>query len=219
VIGIQPARQKDASVCRKPSRHRVYGCISDGCTSDYDRAERAPNMAQASVLVVDSYRGTRELVYHILCGAGYRCLLAADGQEAMEVFRRERPELVVTGVRLQIVNGVELLWRMRHEDRDTAVIVMTGDPAGNMVRECYGLGAFRVLIKPFIADELLIFAERALERRQLLIERRQRSGTSTRSIAERPLAPGQTKTVNINFAPTTPGDFVGTTPVRAMRPM
>jgi DNA-binding NtrC family response regulator len=141
-------------------------------------------MAQTSTLVVDGYRGTRELVYQILRGAGYRCSLAADGLEAMDVFHREQPELVVTGVRVQIVNGVELLRRIRHEDPDTAVIVMSGDPAANILRECYRLGAFKVLMKPFIADELLIFAERALERRQLLIERRQRNGTSTCPRAE-----------------------------------
>jgi DNA-binding NtrC family response regulator len=57
------------------------------------------------------------------------------------------------------------------------IIVLTGDPAANIVSECYGLGAFKVLMKPVIVDELLIFAERALERRQLLIERRQRAAS------------------------------------------
>ena len=143
-------------------------------------------MARASVLVVDGYRGTRELVHEVLRVAGYRCWLAADGLEAMDVFRRERPELIVTGVRIQIVNGVELLRRIRHEDPDAAVIVMTGDPAASTVSECYGLGAFAVLMKPFVIDELLIFAERALERRQLLIERRQRDSTARRPRAGAP---------------------------------
>ena len=143
-------------------------------------------MARASVLVVDGYRGTRELVHEVLRVAGYRCWLAADGLEAMDVFRRERPELIVTGVRIQIVNGVELLRRIRHEDPDAAVIVMTGDPAAGTVSACYGLGAFAVLMKPFVIDELLIFAERALERRQLLIERRRRDGTARCPRAEAP---------------------------------
>jgi len=134
-------------------------------------------MVQASVLVVDSYRGTREAHCEILRSAGYRCLLAADGLAAMEVFRRERPELVVTGVRVPIMNGVELLRCFRDEDPDAAVIVLTGDPATDVLRKCYELGAFKVLMKPVIVDELLIFAERALERRQLLIERRQRAAS------------------------------------------
>ena len=135
--------------------------------------ERPPNMAQASVLVVDGYRGTREAHCEILRSAGYRCLLAANWWEAMGVFRRERPELVVTGVRIPIVTGVELLRDIRREDPDAAVIVLTGDPAMDVLRKCYELGAFKVLMKPVIVDELLIFADRALERRQLLIERRQ----------------------------------------------
>jgi DNA-binding NtrC family response regulator len=75
------------------------------------------------------------------------------------------------------MNGVELLRCFRHEDPDAAVIVLTGDPAMDVLRKCYELGAFKVLMKPVIVDELLIFAERALERRQLLIERRQRAAS------------------------------------------
>lgn len=143
-------------------------------------------MARASVLVVDGYCGTRELVHEVLRVAGYSCFLAADGLDAMDVFRRERPDLVVTGVRVQTVNGVELLRRIRREDPDTAVIVMTGDPAADVVGECYGLGAFEVLVKPFVIEELLISAERALERRQLSIERRRRNGAATCRRAEGP---------------------------------
>jgi DNA-binding NtrC family response regulator len=129
-----------------------------------------------SVLVVDKSYDTRELYYDIFCVAGYRCFLATDGLEAMDVFRRERPELVVTGLSVQIVGGLDLLRHVRQKDPDAAIIVV-GTPLTSVDKaaECYRLGAFKLLRRPVHVDELLIYAERALERRQLLIERRQRA--------------------------------------------
>jgi len=128
-------------------------------------------MAPSTVLVVDKSRDTRDLMYDVLQSAGYRCVLAGDGLEAMDIVRRERPELVLVGLRTPLVNGLELLKYIRDRDFDTAVIVMSGDWDANW-RDCYKLGAFKVLTKPVPLDELLIRVERALEWRQLRIERR-----------------------------------------------
>ena len=127
-----------------------------------------------TILIADKFRDTREVMYDSLRLAGYKCLLAADGLEAMDLFRHARPQLVIAGARLQIVSGVELMKYVLMEDRDTAVILMSGDWDGRSISDCYKLGAYKLLTKPVIVDEMLIYAERALERRQLLIERRER---------------------------------------------
>ena len=132
-----------------------------------------------TVLIADKSRDTREVIYDILRVAGYNCLLAADGLEAVDLFRHARPQLVIAGARLQIVSGVELMKHVLLKDPDTAVILMSGEWVGWLrpvpsISACYKLGAFKVLTKPLTMDELLIYVERALERRQLLIERRQR---------------------------------------------
>jgi DNA-binding NtrC family response regulator len=128
-------------------------------------------MAPSTILVVDKSLDVRELMYDIFQSAGYRCLLAADGLEAMDICRRERPEVVFVSLRTPLVNGLELLRYIRGKDADTAVIVMSGD-WGAGLRDCYKLGAFKVLTKPVPVDELLIRVERALEWRQLQVERR-----------------------------------------------
>jgi len=86
---------------------------------------------------------------------------------------------------LPVMSGMELLKQARQEDPDTAVIVVSSVSVGQddktfgvvevkTLIECLKLGAHAVLWKPVFYDELLITAKRALERRQLLIERRQR---------------------------------------------
>ena len=130
--------------------------------------------AQATILVVDRFIGTRALIADVLQLAGYRCLLAGDGLQALDLVRRERPELVITGIRIPIVNGMGLLRYLRENDPDTAVLVMTSEIDWKVLAACYALGAVKVLSKPVFVDELLIRTKRALERRQLLIERRLR---------------------------------------------
>ena len=72
------------------------------------------------------------------------------------------------------MNGIELLKQVRQEDPDAAVIVESGAADEKPKIVSLKLGAYAFIMKPILVDELLITAERALELRQLLIERRQR---------------------------------------------
>jgi len=130
-------------------------------------------MAERDVLVVDDEPKARELLRYIFEAAGYNCLLASDGDEGLEVFRKARPPLVVTDVLHPGINGIELLRQVRALDGDMAVIVLTGAASVKTAIECLKGGAYAFLLKPPNLDELLITVERALERRQLLIEHRE----------------------------------------------
>jgi len=138
-------------------------------------------MAQRDVLIVEEDRQVREVLHQIFLGAGYNCLLASDGGEGLEVFRRARPPLVVTDLGMPMARGGErvrdagitLLQQVRQEDPDAAVIVEGGAADVRTWIRSLKLGAYAFLMKPINVDELLITAERALERRHLLIERRQ----------------------------------------------
>src|SRR5437667_10267816 len=134
-------------------------------------------MGQREVLIVDDDRQVREVLHQIFLGAGYKCLLANDGQEGVEVFRasvrESRSPLTVTDLKMPNMTGIELLQQVREVDQDAAVIVLTGAADVKTAIESLKLGAYDFIMKPVNVDELLIAADRALERRQLLIERRQ----------------------------------------------
>src|SRR6266542_6172098 len=124
------------------------------------------------ILIVDDDRQVREVLHQIFLGANYKCLLANDGQEGLEVFRASRPPLTVTDLKMPVMGGYELLQHVRQVDPDAAVIVLTGAPDVKTAIDSLKLGAYDFIMKPVNVDELLFAAERALERRQLLIERR-----------------------------------------------
>src|SRR3989442_4430304 len=120
-------------------------------------------MAERDILIVDDDLQVREMLHQIFVAAGYNCLLAADGREGFEVFRRAQPDLIVTNFRMPVMDGIELLKLVRQEDPDAAVIVESG--SAKIAIACLKLGAYAFISVPIHMDELLITAERALERR------------------------------------------------------
>jgi response regulator RpfG family c-di-GMP phosphodiesterase len=126
-----------------------------------------------TILVVDDDQQVREVLHQIFLSGGFVCLTAGDGREGMAVFEAHRPPLVVTDLKMPGMDGVQLLAAVRAADPDAAVIVLTGAADVKTAIDSLKLGAHDFIMKPVNVDELLIACERALERRQLLIERRQ----------------------------------------------
>src|SRR3989454_2578046 len=131
-------------------------------------------MAGRDVLIVDDDRQVRDVLHQIFLAAGYKCVLAKDGDEGLQVFKAGRPPLVVTDLKMPGITGIELLQQVRAVDDDIAVLVLTDAADVKTAIAGLKLGAHAFLMKPINVDELLIATERALERRQLLIERRER---------------------------------------------
>src|SRR6267378_6453262 len=145
-------------------------------------------MGQREVLIVDDDRQVRDVLHQIFLGAGYKCLLANDGQEGVEVFRASirdsRSPLTVTDLKMPILGGIDLLQHVRQADPDAAVIVLTGAADVKTAIASLKLGAYDFIMKPVNVDELLIAADRALERRQLLIEHRHYQELLERRVVE-----------------------------------
>ena len=136
------------------------------------------------VLIVDDDRQVRDVLHEIFLSNGYKCQLATDGREGLEVFQATRPPLTVTDVKMPVMDGLEFLRTVRGLDPDAAVIMLTGVGDLKIAIESLKVGAYDFIIKPVNVDELLIAAERAVERRHLLIERREYQITLERRVEE-----------------------------------
>jgi CheY-like chemotaxis protein len=131
------------------------------------------NSLQRDILIVSATPLIRELLHDVFLTAHYTCLLAADGGEAIEKFRRSRPSLVVTDFNLPDMCGSELLQEVRQDDLDVAVIMLCGSVfkhRGKVIgfldvdavrSASLELGAYAVLEKPVDVEELLLTADRA----------------------------------------------------------
>ncbi len=82
------------------------------------------------ILVVDDEEDVREFLLMVLADAGSQVCEAADGAEALEVARRERPDLITLDLSMPGVDGVEAFTQLRQDPDlgDTPVCIVTGHP-------------------------------------------------------------------------------------------
>src|SRR5262245_14944776 len=136
------------------------------------------------VLIVDDDKQIRRIIHEFFATSGYECLTAANGIEGLAAFDAERPPLTVTDVNMPAMDGITFLKRARAIDPDAAVLVLTGVGDVPTAVEALKYGAYDFILKPVNIDELLIAAERAIEHRQLILERREYHALLERRVAE-----------------------------------
>jgi DNA-binding response OmpR family regulator len=121
--------------------------------------------ARGSVLVVDDEPTIAEVVSRYLERAGYRTRIASDGPQALEAASDQRPDLVVLDLMLPRIDGLEVMRRLREQDRDRiAVILLTakGEESDRVIG--LRLGADDYVVKPFSPAELVARVDAVLRR-------------------------------------------------------
>ncbi len=158
-------------------------------------------VTQHSILVMEDDASMRELLASVLEDEGHRVVAVGRGQEAVEVAGRETLDLVVLDVRMEGLDGLDALARMRDHLNGAATLVVTGYASEADSVRALRLGVSDYLRKPF---DLAAFLERvnrllAETRRRRLREAREerlRALTRwalvalTRALEGRPLPPG-----------------------------
>ncbi len=123
----------------------------------------------ARILVADDEAGIREFVSDALALDGHEVAVAADGDAAARALDEHSFDLVFTDLKMPGLDGMSLLRKMRSEQPEVQVIVLTAHGTVATAVEAMKLGAVDYLQKPIGGpDELSLLAGRALERRRLL---------------------------------------------------
>ena len=78
-----------------------------------------------TVLITDDNELIRETLEKALVGEGYRVRLAKDGRECLETARLGDIDLILLDMRLPDINGIDVLQRLRQEQTDSVVLMMT----------------------------------------------------------------------------------------------
>ncbi|MYM61999.1 fused response regulator/phosphatase [Pseudomaricurvus sp. HS19] len=126
------------------------------------------------LLIVDDDSIVRQGVVAYLEDSGFTVFEAAGGEVALELFREEQPDVVLTDLKMPGMDGMQLLEQIRQLSPATPVLVMSGVGVMGDVVAALRLGATDFLVKPFADMEVLVHAvSKSLERRDLLAENRQ----------------------------------------------
>src|SRR5215470_16769301 len=98
-----------------------------------------------TILVVDDEVDVLEMIEMGLRSAGYEVLLADSGELAIEIFERQRPDLVICDIRMPGMDGITTITRLREQDPRLPVVVLTGHLTDTTVEPCDQLGGINVL--------------------------------------------------------------------------
>lgn len=143
--------------------------------------------ASLKVLVVDDDRTLREGCASVLQIDGYNVSSSGRGDEAIEMVKRRRFDIILCDLYMTPVSGMEILKAALEANKDTIVVVMTGNPSVTTSIEALRAGAWDYLPKPFSATHLQVLLGRAAhavmvsrETRDLRLQLMKQSGNSDR---------------------------------------
>ena len=118
-----------------------------------------------SVLVVDDEEGVRQSLRFLL-EPRFRVFAAESGEDAIEIVRREEPDVVTLDLKMPGLSGVETLARIRDLDPAVEVVVVTGAGSHDQAVEALRLRAFDYVTKPLDGRRIVEVVERAERSRQ-----------------------------------------------------
>jgi len=110
------------------------------------------------VLVVDDDASIRELLSTVLQDDGYEVVPAANGEDALAVCARWRPDVIVLDLMMPVMDGWTFAKRLRERD-DIPIVVLSA--ANDLERHAKSVGAIEVIGKPFDLDQLIPKVARA----------------------------------------------------------
>jgi signal transduction histidine kinase len=120
-------------------------------------------MAQ-KILLVDDEEGIRKVLGISLSDSGYQVFTAKSGEEALQIFKEQAPPIVMTDIKMPGMDGIELLQRMKQENPDAEVIMITGHGDMELAIQSLKHEATDFITKPINDDALEIALKRAKER-------------------------------------------------------
>jgi len=125
-----------------------------------------------TILVVEDDAENRAAMVKVLEAAEYKVLETDNGQQALDLINEENIDILVTDLRLPVMDGVELLKRAKAMGQDIEVIMITGHGTVEIAVEAIKEGAYDFITKPVKKAQLLRAVEKAAEKQYLSRENR-----------------------------------------------
>jgi len=126
----------------------------------------------ARILVIDDEEIILRRMEKLLALDGYETFAAENGEAGLEIFKKEKPGLVLVDIKMPGMDGIKVLSEIKKISPETEVIVITGHGGIDTAIDALRQGAFDYITKPINYDELQIALKRALDKQNLLAENR-----------------------------------------------
>ncbi|HKJ05538.1 MAG TPA: sigma-54 dependent transcriptional regulator [Geopsychrobacteraceae bacterium] len=127
-------------------------------------------MAAKKILIIDNEEGLCHMMEAVLMDDGHAVRSFTDPLAAVEAFRPDTWDLVISDIKMPGIDGLEVLQRIKDIEAKVPVIMITAFATVEMSIQALRHGAYDMLTKPFEPDELLFRVRNALDHNQLLSE-------------------------------------------------
>ena len=119
------------------------------------------------ILVVDDEKSMRDFLKEYLNEYGYEVTCAANGQDALKLYKEENFDIILSDLNMAPMDGLELLHKVKEINSDAIFIMITGYPSISSSIEAIRKGAKDYITKPFNIDEIRVKVERVLLEKSL----------------------------------------------------
>ncbi len=121
-------------------------------------------MGATKILIVDDEVIMRESLSGWLARDGHVVETAASGEEALEKLRQSRFDILLVDIKMEGISGLEVLRKVKENDPDVAIVMITAYGSINTAIEAMKNGAYDYLLKPFDPNQLGVLIEKIVER-------------------------------------------------------
>lgn len=115
------------------------------------------------LLIIDDEQIVGRRLKHVFSKIGFEVEVFTDAQEALEEISKKAFDVVITDLKMDKIDGIEILGHVKSMSPDTQVIIITGYASEETSSVAYKRGVFEFLAKPFRLDTLKQIILRALE--------------------------------------------------------
>lgn len=118
---------------------------------------------KARILIVDDEPELRILLSQVLENVGYEMKEAADGEEAIELLKKEKYDLTLLDIQMPILDGIKVLKYIKDHSLPTKAIMLTGYADLKHAMEAKEYGAKDFIGKPYKIEDIVATVERVLQ--------------------------------------------------------
>ena len=119
------------------------------------------------IMIVDDEKSIRVMLKRVLSDKQFEIDEAADGREALEKIKQGKYSAILLDLRMPEVNGIEVIEKLKEQDIDTPIVMMSAYGTVPEAVEAMKLGALDYLVKPFDLDELKLILERIIRQNEM----------------------------------------------------
>lgn len=123
-----------------------------------------PTAVLTPILLVDDEPDIRDILRMALEDGGHEVLLAENGQQALDLFLEKQPPIVITDIKMPLLDGIELLQQIKRTSPETEVVMITGHGDMDLAIRSLKFEAADFIIKPIDVSALEIALKRVRDR-------------------------------------------------------